>query len=288
MRSTRHRLVRLCGIAVGVAVSLAGCSPSEIAHKPDTASEAGRDVFKPGAERPAVDSESAVAATARSTHGRDAADEARPPIEPVVAPRPAVAETAIASAAMSITDSGDAIAAAETPRIVDPALDPSQFPGGIIPASPNAQPLPGGPRLLVPERTFRAEGRPRALRVNYDDLDLLKVLNMGDPLPADVVDQFPDWLKELDGKTIRLRGFMYPSYQQEMNAFILTRDTGECCFGPNAKVYYLVGVKLKEGETVRYIGDRPFDVVGTFHIAPFYNEGQWYQLYKISDATVIQ
>lgn len=165
--------------------------------------------------------------------------------------------------------------------------DPSRFPGGIIPASPNAEPLPGGPRLLVPERNFRVEGRPPALRLNYDDLDLLKVLNMGDPLPEDVVEQFPEWLKELDGKTVRLRGFMYPAYQQMLSAFILTRDTGVCCFGPNPKVYYLVGVKLKEGTEVRYIENRPFDVVGTFHIEPRYVDGTWYQLYKISDATVI-
>jgi hypothetical protein len=179
------------------------------------------------------------------------------------------------------TDSSPAVSTAAP-------LDPSQFPGGIVPASPNAQPLPGGPRLLVPERTFRTEGRPPALRVNYDDLDLLKVLNMGDPLPPDVVDHFPKWLRDLDGKTVRLRGFMYPSFEEELSRFILTRDTGACCFGPNPKVYYLVPVKLKEGTTARYVESRPIDVTGTFHISPIPADGTWVQMYKITDAAVAQ
>lgn len=201
---------------------------------------------------------------------------------PVVAPRPA--QDSAPDIALTSAEKSDPAPPVEPA----PPLDPSRFPGGIIPASPNAQPLPGGPRLLVPERIppFRAEGKPRALRVNYDDLDLLRVLNMGDPLPADVVDHFPQWLKELDGKTIRLRGFMYPSYEEELTRFILTRDTGACCFGPNPKVYYLVGVKLKDGEKVRYVENRPIDVVGTFHIDPRYVDGTWYQLYRITDAVV--
>ncbi|MDQ3332697.1 MAG: hypothetical protein M3552_18965, partial [Planctomycetota bacterium] len=156
----------------------------------------------------------------------------------------------------------------------------------IIPASPNAQPLPGGPRLLVPHKSFRTVGKPPALQVSYDDLDLLKVLNI-DPVPTDVVDQFPDWLRDLDGKRIRIRGFMYPAYEEMLSAFVLTRDTGECCFGPKAKVYYLIGVRLKDGTKVRYVQNRPIDVEGTFHIQPVVSDGQWFQIYKVTDAAVV-
>ncbi|HEX6986461.1 MAG TPA: DUF3299 domain-containing protein, partial [Planctomycetaceae bacterium] len=244
---------------------------------PRTAAEAGRGVFR---------SDTGGSPAGPTVPEPVEIAERTLPAEPVAAPKP---ETKAEPAGVALASAEiPSVSAAEIPAVIDPAADPSRYPGGIVPASPNAQPLPGGPRLLVPERTFRLEGRPRALRVTYDDLDLLRVLNMGDPLPPDVVDHFPDWLKDLDGKTIRLRGFMYPSYEQELSRFILTRDTGVCCFGPNPKVYYLVGVKLKEGTTVRYIGDRPFDVVGTFHIDPVYSDGQWYQLYKITDATVVE
>lgn len=326
-RHKRLWVSSICGVAVGMVVSLAGCDSAAEPRESAKAPANSRSVFDPSEAYPARDGgdeastpSSELPSEARPVSDSGTADTETPDseaivnvesassasIEPVVAQRPSEepASSGLEQAAATISETPataredaavqeDVVAMAASrnpamPMITDPDADPSQYPGGIVPASPNAEPLPGGPRLLVPERKFRAEGRPRALRVNYDDLDLLRVLNMGDPLPEDVVDQFPDWLTALDGETIRLRGFMYPAYQQEVKAFVLTRDTGACCFGPNPKVYYLVGVKLKEGTTQRYISDRPFDVVGTFHIAPTYIDGQWYQLYKITDATVIE
>ena len=46
--------------------------------------------------------------------------------------------------------------------------------------------------------------------MSYDDIDLLKVLNM-DPVPANAATKMPAWLKGLDGRRIRIRGFMYPT-----------------------------------------------------------------------------
>jgi len=266
--------------AVALSVVSAGCGSGPAAEVDSReASDEGRASFI----LPAADS-----APGESTgdQGPTVPDPVEPEInriasEPVTAPQPATSEKPAIELAAAERPNG----APSASNVSRPA-DPSRFPGGIVPASLNAQPLPGGPRLLVPERTFRAEGRPPALRVSYDDLDLLRVLNMGDPLPADVVEHFPQWLKDLDGKTVRLRGFMYPSYEEELSKFILTRDTGECCFGPKAKVYYLVGVKLKDGTTARYVENRPFDVVGTFHIDPRYVDGTWYRLYRITDAVV--
>ncbi len=209
---------------------------------------------------------------------------------PVVATKPSDASSEVALASAKIVadePTTTEVASDPPPRLVDASLDASKYPGGIIPASPNAQPLPGGPRLLVPNKNFRPEGKPPALRVSYDDLDLLKVLNV-DPVPVDVVDQFPAWLRNLDGQRVRIRGFMYPSYEEMLSAFVLTRDTGVCCFGPNPKVYYLIGVKLKEGTKVKYVQNRPVDVVGTFHIQPVVSDGNWFQLYKITDASVVE
>jgi hypothetical protein len=149
-------------------------------------------------------------------------------------------------------------------------------------------PKPGGIQLLVPETKFRAEGPEGALRVNYDDLDLFRVLNM-EPVPDDAVDYFPDWLKDLAGKRIRIRGFMLPTFESTgLEQFVLTRDTGECCFGPNAKIYYLIGVKLRPGKTVDYMPNRPFDVVGNFHIEMLAEGGKQFGLYWIDDAQVIR
>jgi hypothetical protein len=140
-------------------------------------------------------------------------------------------------------------------------------------------------QLLVPNKTFRAEGE--ALRVSYDDIDLLKVLNM-DPVAPDAATYMPAWLKALDGRRIRIRGFMYPTFQQTgVHAFGLARDNQICCFGRNPKIYDVFDVVLHEGATTNYIPNRPFDVVGVFHIRPEAEDGKLFRLYEMDDASVV-
>jgi len=139
-------------------------------------------------------------------------------------------------------------------------------------------------KLLVKEKSFKVVGPEGAWRVSYDDFDLLKVLNM-DPVPDDAPAQMPAWLKKLDGQRVRVRGFMYPTFQDPVAAFVLARDNQICCFGRNPKVYDLVRVSMRTGETSAYIQNRPFDVVGRFHIAEQHEEGKL--LYRIDDAVVI-
>jgi hypothetical protein len=142
--------------------------------------------------------------------------------------------------------------------------------------------------LLVKDRKFQTEPKTGALRVSFDDLDLLKVLNM-DPVVANADELMPDWLKSLDGKHIRLRGFMIPTFEAEgLERFVLARDSQLCCFGSNPRIYDLVQVDLKSGKTTNYIPPtRAFDVVGTFHIRMLADDGKPYGLYFIEDATLI-
>ena len=164
--------------------------------------------------------------------------------------------------------------------------------GGFV--TPAAEPADAaaadaGPRelkLLKPLHSFPPVG-DGTVRASFDDLDLLKVLN-AEPVPADVVDHFPDWLSELEGKEVTLRGFMYPTYADPVRAFILARDNQICCFGRNPKPYDLVTVRLAEGAESRYIQNRPFDVVGTFHIDPQRDGDDWLRLYRIDGARVVE
>jgi hypothetical protein len=142
-------------------------------------------------------------------------------------------------------------------------------------------------QLLIPQQSFSVEGPDDAVRISYDDFDLLKVLNM-EPVPVDAVDHFPDWLKNLDGKRVRVRGFMYPTFQEtDIPGFVLARDNQICCFGRNPKIYDLVEVTLAPGVTTDYIQGRPFDVVGQFHIRPEADGDELWQLYQMTDAIVI-
>lgn len=136
----------------------------------------------------------------------------------------------------------------------------------------NKDETPSEPRpikLLIPENDFTNESRHNALRISYDDLDLLKILNM-DPVPLDADEHLPEWLTALDGQRVILRGWMFPPDRAEgIKGFIFVRDNQVCCFGPNAKAYDKLTVRLKAGQTTKFIQGRPFDVLGTFRIDPW-------------------
>lgn len=143
-------------------------------------------------------------------------------------------------------------------------------------------------KLLIPEKDFSIEGPENLIRISFDDIDLLKVLNM-EPVPANAVDYFPEWLKSLDGKRVILRGWMFPPGRTEkISKFMFVRDNGICCFQRKPKVYDKLGVTMREGHTTNYIEGRPFDVVATLRLAPDVIEGnELFWLYFLDDAVVL-
>jgi hypothetical protein len=136
------------------------------------------------------------------------------------------------------------------------------------------------------QRQFKVEGPEKALRISYDDFDLLKVMNL-DPVPKDAPDKLPKWLRALDGQRIRVRGFMYPPFQDtDIRGFVLARDNQICCFGRTPKEYDLVDVFMRKGVTTSYIQNRPFDVVGVFRIKS--EVERFTAMYELEDAIVME
>lgn len=173
-------------------------------------------------------------------------------------------------------------AANTLPNGMRPEEITGEDPSTLIPTEPREV------KLLVPEKSFQKVEPDGVLRVSYDDVDLLKILNM-DPVTLDAPDLMPKWLKDLDGKRIRLRGFMYPPFSQtDIPAFVLARDNEICCFGRNPKPYDVIQIVMRKGITTNYIQNRPFDVVGTFHIEiQTFDDKTIDGLYLIDDAIVI-
>lgn len=135
-------------------------------------------------------------------------------------------------------------------------------------------------------RTFKVEGPEQAIRISFDDVDLLKVLNL-DPVPADAPERLPKWLKAFDGKRIRVRGFMFPPFQDtDIRGFVLARDNQICCFGRTPKEYDLIDIFMRKGVTTHYIQNRPFDVVGIFRIKTEIEK--YTAMYEMEDAVVIE
>jgi hypothetical protein len=154
--------------------------------------------------------------------------------------------------------------------------------------SASAPPVtPRKPEVLIKDKQFKTDETHQALRVSYDDIDLLKVLNM-EPVTPEALTLMPDWLKSLDGKRIVLRGYMIPEFSEtELPGFAIARDLELCCFGRDPKPYDVFQVKMARGTTTDYIHQRPFDVVGVFHISQ--DPETWIDgMYSIDDAKVIQ
>jgi len=142
-------------------------------------------------------------------------------------------------------------------------------------------------KLLIPEQDFSTDSKHRALRISFDNIDLLKVLNM-QPVPSDCVEHFPKWLSDLDGEKVIIRGWMYPPARDDgIQSFMFVRDSGLCCFGSNPLIYDKIAVRMKEGKTTHHVQGRAFDVVGTLKIEAEMLDDELFWLYRIEDAAVI-
>jgi hypothetical protein len=79
---------------------------------------------------------------------------------------------------------------------------------------------------------------------------------------------FPPSAKELDGRKVFVKGYVYPTISQHgIREFLLVRDSGSCCFGGNPKITDRIQVRLAEGRTMSYTGYMR-RLTGVFRINP--------------------
>ncbi len=94
-----------------------------------------------------------------------------------------------------------------------------------------------------------------------------------------------DEIKKLDGKKIRLRGFVRPGFKQNgIKQFVFVRDNQECCFGPGAALYDCVMVKMADEQSIDFTV-RPISVVGTLYVKEFIGKDKkvW-AIFRMKDA----
>jgi len=102
--------------------------------------------------------------------------------------------------------------------------------------------------------------------ISFDDLKF-------DILPDAPYDasMLTDEIRALDGKVVKLRGFILPSTlfrETNIAEFVLVRDNQECCFGPGAALFDCVVVNLV-GNTRTDFTTRPVTVTGTFKLQEY-------------------
>lgn len=145
--------------------------------------------------------------------------------------------------------------------------------------------------VLIPDKKFKAEGKNKALRISFDDLDIERVLNTK-KLSLDLPEKMPEWMKKLHGQRVRLRGYMHPASAftpDGIKRFVIVRSTAAMSFGPSPRIDLLAEVRLRAGTTTEYVDNKPIDVEGILRINPkqFEMTDEIDQFYLMDDVEII-
>jgi hypothetical protein len=94
-------------------------------------------------------------------------------------------------------------------------------------------------------------------------------------------------INSYDNNTVRLRGYIRPSFSQSgLTKFIFVRDNKECCFGPGAAIFDCVLVRLQKGTDTDYTV-RPVTIEGKFSLKEYKGpDGNVWSIYRMTDAAV--
>lgn len=148
-------------------------------------------------------------------------------------------------------------------------------------ARPKSQTKSEQPELSPAEKAARLAARRRGELI-FDDLkfDIEKGGKFQRKMLTKDIESF-------NKRTIRIRGYMYPTFQQEgIKEFVLVRDNQECCFGPGAAIFDCIRIKMDKGKTTKF-SVRPIAVKGKFEIEEFrMPDGMLAAIYKITATDV--
>jgi hypothetical protein len=140
-----------------------------------------------------------------------------------------------------------------------PEAPPEESPvaNNAAPAVPAAAPKTAAPAETVAEASPPAANKLLPTKdITFDDIkfDIEKDAKFERSL-------FTPAIEELNGRSIRIRGYILPTFQQSgIRNFVLVRDNMECCFGPGAAIYDCIIVDMI-GATAEFT-TRPVTVEG--------------------------
>ncbi|MGD9644352.1 MAG: DUF3299 domain-containing protein [Pirellulales bacterium] len=149
--------------------------------------------------------------------------------------------------------------AAQTSAVAQPAetataATPTAVADAPAPAAPAAEPTEAVTRVVARPAS---PGKPRDITFDTIKFDIEK----DQPFFREMLTPA---IEKLFGQSIRIRGFIYPTFQQSgITSFVLVRDNQECCFGPGAALFDCIVVEMKPGKSTDY-SIRPVTVEGTF------------------------
>ena len=126
------------------------------------------------------------------------------------------------------------------------------------------------------------KGSSQVKDITFDDIKF--EMKKGDPFKRSML---TEKIEKLHGTSVKIRGFMLPSYQEKgITQFVLVRDNMECCFGPGAALYDCVLVEMTSGKSTSY-SLRPVAVQGKFEISEFKGpDGKHLAIYHLTGEDV--
>ena len=136
--------------------------------------------------------------------------------------------------------------------------------------------------LLAPLAAVALAADSGVKEITFDEIKL--ELQKGDAYDPKAL---TDKVKNLDGKAIRIRGYILPSFQQNnIKQFILVRDNMECCFGPGALLHDCIVVEMLPPATATFTV-RPVSVEGNFSVRELKGpDGNYLAIYHLDGKQV--
>jgi hypothetical protein len=166
---------------------------------------------------------------------------------------PAPAKTDVAAVKVSQDDASQAESVSAEP---EKASEVAPASAAEVASEPASQKL-----SEVAEKDAAPAAAGQRQEVTFDDIkfDMVK----GTPFKREML---TPKIEELVGKPIRIRGYIFPTFQQSgITQFVLVRDNLECCFGPGAALFDCIVVTMNPGKTADYTV-RPVTVDGVFSV----------------------
>ncbi len=175
---------------------------------------------------------------------------------------------------------GAAIWQYSSSRSMPMARPPSALAATSVPAVAE-RPRADRPPVVVAAAESKTNVPVTVKEITFDEVKL--DLKKGDPYDSSLL---TDKVKKLDGKSIRVRGYILPSFKQnDIKQFVLVRDNMECCFGPGALLHDCIVVEMTAPATATFTV-RPVSVEGTFSVRELKLDGKYLAIYHLDGKEV--
>jgi len=130
-------------------------------------------------------------------------------------------------------------------------------------------------------KLFRGGKEGDVIEISFEDV------NLGMPVGAAFRPfMLTDRAKSLNGKRVRIKGFVMASDRiKGMKEFVLLRNT-ECKFGPGGQADHLLRVFMRKNETASY-RSKPVSIEGILRLNVYPNPRQTWSVFDLEDASGI-